>query len=341
MKRKTLSGHNHWVLCCAISPDNKLIVSCSRDNNLILWDRDGNRIRTLRGHGKIVTCCTFSDDSKFVISGSRDYEIRVWSTETGQETAVFGYLREHSARNQIVGCDTFGDRIVSVASKTLKLWTFDGKELRTFTGHDKLIINCKFSNSGKFIASASADNTVRIWSVTESKPLKTLRGHTDYIHSCSWSINDDLLASGSDDGSIRIWTICDGKCKMKLENSVPVHSVMFLSGADHILSGDYKGGLRLWDTSHQTIVKELKTHERKIECCAVDSQETFAVTASDDKTLCLIDLPAQLYRPGVDEIMDSMKVILVEFSKETLLEILEMLASKWRIVKFLEERKED
>ena len=109
LKRKTLSGHSEYVICCAISPDNRLFVSGSDDKTLILWDRDGNRIRTLRGHDDRVYCCTFSDDGKHVISGGGDRTLRVWNIETWQETAV---LRGHTS--SVWGCDTFGNEFAFV-----------------------------------------------------------------------------------------------------------------------------------------------------------------------------------------------------------------------------------
>ena len=35
---KTLVGHKDAVLCCAFSPDGKLLATCSSDGAILIWD---------------------------------------------------------------------------------------------------------------------------------------------------------------------------------------------------------------------------------------------------------------------------------------------------------------
>ncbi len=41
---------------------------------------------------------------------------------------------------------------------------------------------CQFSPNGEFIATASADKTVKLWSVSTGKCVMTFSGHTDQVH---------------------------------------------------------------------------------------------------------------------------------------------------------------
>ena len=61
------------VLCCAFSPDGRVLVSGSVDNTLRIWDiESGQTINTLTGHSSAVRESLDRD-------GDRDWKIGIWS----------------------------------------------------------------------------------------------------------------------------------------------------------------------------------------------------------------------------------------------------------------------
>lgn len=64
-------GHTDHVTCVAVAITNKtIVVSGSRDSNLIVWDiNTGSDIHLLTGHLGCVTCVKVAGDGTIAVSG--------------------------------------------------------------------------------------------------------------------------------------------------------------------------------------------------------------------------------------------------------------------------------
>src|ERR1700677_657897 len=72
------------------------------------------------------------------------------------------------------------------------------------TGHGEKIHGVAFSPDGKTLATASFDDTIKLWDFNTRKELLTLKGHVR-VYCVAFNNDGTLLASGGDDKSIRIW----------------------------------------------------------------------------------------------------------------------------------------
>ncbi len=57
------------------------------------------------------------------------------------------------------------------------------------------------------MASGSADNTIKLWSVESQNEVATLQGHGHYVWSVTFSYDGKYLASGSVDTTVKLWSI--------------------------------------------------------------------------------------------------------------------------------------
>ncbi|MEH2319147.1 nSTAND1 domain-containing NTPase, partial [Nostoc sp.] len=80
-----------------------------------------------------------------------------------------------------------------------------GKENKTLTGHTARVRSVSFSPDGKMMASASDDNTVKLWNRYSGKQINTLTGHTARVRSVSFSPDGKMMASASDDNTVKLW----------------------------------------------------------------------------------------------------------------------------------------
>lgn len=66
------------------SPDGKIIVACSDNNTIWLWDAEtGKSLHTINEHTNCVNSIGFSPDGKYIVSSSKDETIRVWDVKEG------------------------------------------------------------------------------------------------------------------------------------------------------------------------------------------------------------------------------------------------------------------
>ncbi|GAA6001490.1 WD40 repeat domain-containing protein [Rhodotorula paludigena] len=81
-----------------------------------------------------------------------------------------------------------------------------GPSRHSFQAHNNAVFDVSWSNDDELLATASGDQTVRLWNAETQTCAGTLAGHTCTIKSVSWDPNNpNMLSTASRDGSIRVW----------------------------------------------------------------------------------------------------------------------------------------
>ena len=119
-------------------------------------------------------------------------------------------------------------------------------EKNTFSGHQDIVNSISYSHDGRFIASASSDNTVKIWQ-QNGKLVTTLRGHQDSVIDVAFNSSANIIASASEDNTVKIWNIKGELLSTFYGHRGSVHKLAFNPTGTAIASASEDKTIRLWN----------------------------------------------------------------------------------------------
>jgi COMPASS component SWD3 len=145
---------------------------------------------------------------------------------------------------------------------TYKPLRLNFKQKYILRGHRKGVAQVRFSPDGRWLASCSADGTIKIWDASNGKHMRTLEGHLAGVSTIAWSPDSNTIASGSDDKAIRLWHRASGKPYPAplLGHHNYVYSLGFSPKGNMLASGSYDEAVFLWDLRARTQMRSLPAH---------------------------------------------------------------------------------
>lgn len=127
---------------------------------------------------------------------------------------------------------------------------------RELTGHEDRVWSVAVSPDGKWAASGSFDNTVKIWDLETGRCRTTLQGHGGAVYSVTITPDGKRVLSAADDKAVRVWDASSGRELAKLDGHTDkVRSVVALRDNALALSGGLDNTIRLWDLASGECLK--------------------------------------------------------------------------------------
>jgi PAS domain S-box-containing protein len=226
----TLTPPPGQVWSVDISPDGKAIAAGSDDGSLTLWTMQGKPLKTISAHNATVRDVVFSPDGLEIASISWDGTAKLWK----QDGTFIQTLSESLPKNRDrlnAGTFSHDNQWLAIGGRDtfLRLWhrnangKFPSQPQFTLKSHNETIWDVAFSPDGKFVATASEDTTIKLWSL-DGKLIRTIPAHTDRVNGITFipphsGLPDNwgtVLASAGWDNKVKLWSL-DGILRATLE----------------------------------------------------------------------------------------------------------------------------
>lgn len=223
----SFDGHTSNVTALGFHREGKWMFTGSEDKTIKIWDlRAPNCQREYECTAPVNTVVLHPNQAE-LISGDQQGNIRVWD------------LTANTCSRELVPAGDVSIRSLSVSSDATRLaaannagacfiWRLsnpppdpvtgalsnDGVEfepLRRLQAHDNYILKVSISPDGSKLATTSADQTVKLWSMSDFSLLRTLSGHQRWVWDGVFSHDSDFLVTASSDHSLRLWDLESGE----------------------------------------------------------------------------------------------------------------------------------
>jgi WD40 repeat protein len=259
--------HHHGVqspaVTAAFSADGKWLAAVTAPDRIVLWEpASGREVRRFPLQFPGGHALTLSADGKLLAAGDssgQESKVRVWQTSNGEELAQLTLPRQRMPSRLVFSAD--GTLLAAADAHEVRVWHVPTrKRFRLYQGHENAVFDLAFSPDGKRLASASADQTIRIWETESEEEVAQLKVDNIQFQSLAFSPDGTTLVSGGSDSLLRLWDVTTAKEQHQFAgHQSAVTSVAFSRDGKTVASSDQTGLIRLWEaaTGKEKVVNRL------------------------------------------------------------------------------------
>ncbi|MEY2975954.1 MAG: TIR domain-containing protein [Prochlorotrichaceae cyanobacterium] len=261
------------------------LVTADRNGTLKLWSEAGELLREIQAHNQPIFKIVFAHQSQTLWSASADGTVKHWNLEDGTLLATLQHDR--LVHSLALSPD---DRLIATGSGNgiLSLWdATTGQRRFSQEAHQSVISDLKFAQQGRFLISASWDNTMGIWQL-DGTLINRIEDHGAPVQSLALDpSNAQILLSGSWDGTVRFWSGDFNKLIEFNSRNQVVRDLEFSADQSSLWVVGSDRQLEKWNWQSVTSQSILSGHNNDIASIAIHPQENWIATGSWDGRISL------------------------------------------------------
>ncbi|KAG2343248.1 WD40 repeat-like protein [Suillus weaverae] len=206
--RKVLAkwaGHSDVVCALCWSADGNQVLSGSWDGTARVWDvKSGKNVLTIKtGHSWVNAVMYWPNTTKIATGGREEDAIKIWDAKTGK---LFKTL-EHDRQVWSLTWTLDGEKLIS-GSYSIRIFnTATWQEIAMLEGHTHLVRAISLSQNERLLASASVDNTARLWNLDTNLQVGPPLQHENAVRRAALSLDGKLLVTACEDENAYTWDI--------------------------------------------------------------------------------------------------------------------------------------
>ena len=180
-------------------------ASGSRDGMVKVFPlRSLKTIRNLQAHNSDISGVAIIDEEQKLVTAAYDGVCRLWdlSSYDAEKTLI---KQKNRIRSMAVSPDGTSVFLGLQSGKILMIDIGNTREKSELSGHTDIVSALSVDPTGQYIASASWDRTIRIWSLHDNTKVASGKLVTG-IASIAWSPDGTKVYSADLSGSVKEWT---------------------------------------------------------------------------------------------------------------------------------------
>ena len=295
---KLLKYHGDTIPMMVFNPNNKQLISCSFDKNVLIWDL--TNLKKLpkcgRGHTSLINDISMAPNGNFYATASSDHTIRIWSATDDYTTSGKNIssqvikMNETPVKSIDISCDS---RLIVTGAddKTVKLISINDKKLQAnLLGHTNWVKTVRFSRDSLLVASGSDDKTLKLWDTFKKKLVYDFKNgeHKGAVNCVRFHPDNSCLSTACFDGKIRIFDVRSKQLVQNYkEHDRPATCVSFHPSGNFLASTAYDNSIKIYDLRIGETLFTLKAHESAVMSCCFSNFGDYLATGGFDSTIVL------------------------------------------------------